>query len=87
MSGRRNSVGGSDLSQRVITNLETSGAIRSSDRILNVHHYNSQQDQRSGMTSSVDQNSQIVRVRSNSGSRYEVHSHDQGEYHSRTVKL
>jgi hypothetical protein len=85
MSNRRNSIGQSSLSQTVITRLRNSGALHSGDQVLNVHHYNSQQDQSHGLTSSTNQNSQIVRVRSNSLSEYEVHSHNQGRYHSRTV--
>ncbi|WDE01674.1 hypothetical protein [Thalassomonas actiniarum] len=82
---RRNSIGNSALSQRVLSNAQSNGSVFASDTVLNVHHYNSAQDQASGMTSSSNQNSQIIRVRSNSGSTYDVHTHQQGSYHSRTT--
>ncbi|WP_281557526.1 hypothetical protein [Thalassomonas sp. RHCl1] len=47
-------------------------------------HTGEAQEQASGMTSS-NQNSQLIRVRSNSGSTYDVHIHQQGSYHSRTT--
>jgi len=80
MSNRSNSPGRSSLSERVIQRLEDHGAIKRNDTILNVHHYNSQQDQHHGLPNDA---SQIVRVRSNDTGRVlEVHSHDHGRYYS-----
>lgn len=82
MANRSNSPGRSDLSRFVIGKLEDSGHIKRTDTILNVHHYNSQQDQHQGRPNDA---SQIVTVRSRStGRELEVHSHDHGRYHSRT---
>lgn len=80
MSNRSNSPGRSNLSQRVIGRLEDQGAIKRTDTILNVHHYNSQQDQRQG---NPNHNSQIVTVQSRSGRILDVHSHDRGRFLSR----
>jgi hypothetical protein len=80
MSHRSDSPGRSDLSGRVIQRLEEHGAIKRNDTILNVHHYNSQQDQHQGLAHDA---SQIVRVRSNDTGRVlEIHSHDHGRYYS-----
>lgn len=80
MSQRSNSPGRSSLSQDVIRRLENHGAIKRSDTILNVHHYNSQQDQQQGLPRDA---SQIVRVQSNDTGRIlEIHSHDHGRYYS-----
>lgn len=84
-ANRRNSIGQSAFSQRVLSNAQSNGCVFASDTLLNVHHYNSGQDQASGMTSSNNQNAQIIRVCSNSGSTYyEVHNHQQRSYHSGT---
>lgn len=79
MANRSDSPGRSNLSRSVIQRLEDRGAIKRNDTILNVHHYNSQQDQERGRPNDA---SQIVRVRSHSGRVIEVHSHDHGRYYS-----
>ncbi|GGY49110.1 hypothetical protein GCM10011297_22420 [Bacterioplanes sanyensis] len=81
---RRNSIGQSALSQRVLSNARANGSVYPGDTVQNIHHYNSVQDRNNGFTSSNNQNSQIITVQSPRGSTYQVHTHQQGNFHSRT---
>lgn len=80
MANRSNSPGRSNVSQHVFDRLENHSSTFDRRYVVNVHHYNSRQDQVRGRY--ANDNSQIVRTRSPGGTTREYHSHDRGRIYT-----